>query len=114
MAFSSDSRNVIKTFNLGLFVSMFLLTAYLLGVVTLYSATKGPGLFGGLYKAHGSDLVRDWPRRGGEPWFSSTSQLFGKGLLIPSMRCACMLLLTAVLLHRPNRVWRRIPTLDRS
>jgi len=43
----SDS-NVIRTFNLGLILSMFLLFA--LGLATLYSATKGPGL-GGLYKA---------------------------------------------------------------
>lgn len=47
MAFSSDST-AIKSFNTGLFVSMVL--TFMLGVVTLYSATKGPGL-GGLYKA---------------------------------------------------------------
>ena len=40
MAFQSDS-GVIKTFNVGLFVSMLL--AFLLGIVTLYSASKGSG-----------------------------------------------------------------------
>ena len=40
MAFQSDS-GVIKTFNVGLFVSMVL--AFLLGIVTLYSASKGSG-----------------------------------------------------------------------
>jgi len=40
MAFQSDS-GVIKTFNVGLFVSMML--TFLLGIVTLYSACKGQG-----------------------------------------------------------------------
>lgn len=40
--------NVIKTFNLGLLLTM--LALYASGVVTLYSATLGPGLVG-LYKA---------------------------------------------------------------
>jgi rod shape determining protein RodA len=43
-----ESQNFIKTFNVGLIVSMFLL--FLLGVITLYSAARGPGLFG-LYKS---------------------------------------------------------------
>lgn len=38
----SDSQNAIKTFNAGLLVSMFAI--FFLGVTTLYSATKGPGL----------------------------------------------------------------------
>ncbi len=44
--FRSDT-NVIKTFNVGLIISMLCLFA--LGIVTLYSATKGPGIQG-LYK----------------------------------------------------------------
>ncbi|MBM4304811.1 MAG: rod shape-determining protein RodA [Deltaproteobacteria bacterium] len=43
-----ESQNFIKTFNLGLIISMFLL--FLLGVITLYSAARGPGLYG-LYKS---------------------------------------------------------------
>ena len=43
-----ESQNFIKTFNVGLIVSMFLL--FLLGVITLYSAARGPGLYG-LYKS---------------------------------------------------------------
>ena len=43
-----ESQNFIKTFNVGLIVSMFLL--FLMGVITLYSATRGPGLYG-LYKS---------------------------------------------------------------
>ncbi len=45
MAFQSDS-GVIKTFNVGLFVSMLL--TFILGIVTLYSASKGSGVT--LYK----------------------------------------------------------------
>lgn len=43
----TESQNVISTFNVGLLVSMFGL--FLMGVITLYSATKGPGL-GTLYR----------------------------------------------------------------
>jgi rod shape determining protein RodA len=89
VAFSSDS-NVIKTFNVGLFVSMLL--TYLLGVVTLYSATKGPGL-GGLYKAQllwfGIGLVV------GAGLVFVDSQLLEK--IAYPFYAICMLLLTAVL-----------------
>src|SRR5688572_13926071 len=40
--------NVIRTFNVGLIVTM--VVTFLLGVVTLYSATKGPGIES-LYKS---------------------------------------------------------------
>ena len=43
-----ESQPVIKTFNVGLIISMFLL--FLVGVITLYSAARGPGLYG-LYKS---------------------------------------------------------------
>ena len=43
-----QEKNVIRTFNVGLIVTMFLLFA--LGIVTLYSATNGPGLRA-IYKA---------------------------------------------------------------
>jgi rod shape determining protein RodA len=46
MAFQTDSH-VIKTFNWGLFFAM--LALFLFGVITLYSACRGPGL-AGLYK----------------------------------------------------------------
>jgi len=38
---NSDNQNVIKTFNFGLFLSM--LAVFMLGVITLFSATKGLG-----------------------------------------------------------------------
>jgi rod shape determining protein RodA len=38
----TDSQNVIKTFNVGLVVCMFII--FTMGVITLYSATKGPGI----------------------------------------------------------------------
>lgn len=41
MQLESPSQNVIKSFNTGLFVSMCLI--FILGIVTLYSATNGPG-----------------------------------------------------------------------
>lgn len=44
----SESQNAIKTFNTGLLVSMFFL--FLMGAVTLLSATKGPGAQG-LFKS---------------------------------------------------------------
>jgi rod shape determining protein RodA len=40
----TESQNVIKTFNTGLIVSMFVI--FSMGLVTLYSATKGPGIQG--------------------------------------------------------------------
>ncbi len=43
-----ESQKFIKTFNVGLIVSMLLL--FMLGVVTLYSAARGPGLYS-LYKS---------------------------------------------------------------
>lgn len=39
---NSDSSNVIKTFNTGLIAAM--LSVFALGILTLYSATKGPGI----------------------------------------------------------------------
>lgn len=41
MEIGNPSQNVIKSFNTGLFVSMCLI--FILGIVTLYSATNGPG-----------------------------------------------------------------------
>ncbi len=71
MAFQSDS-GVIKTFNVGLFVSMVL--TFLLGIITLYSASKGSGTT--LYK---TQLV----------WF-------GLGLLVT----LCLLFIDSSLLER--------------
>lgn len=89
MAFSSDS-NVIRTFNMGLFLSALL--TFILGVITLYSATKGPGIQG-LYR---TQLM----------WFALASLLGVLVFFVDSQILAkvaypfygiCMLLLTLVL-----------------
>ena len=54
--------NVIKTFNVGLIVSMMFI--FMLGVITLFSATKGPGspraLQGAAHLVRGRAPAESW------------------------------------------------------
>ncbi len=88
MAFQSDS-GVIKTFNIGLFMSMVL--TFVLGIVTLYSASKGAGV--SLYK---TQVI--WFALGlgvGLALFFIDSQILEK--LAYPFYAVCMVLLTMVL-----------------